>query len=139
AKERQRERFLKTAFNITPAEWDQVDILQGRVCFVCGRRPEGKRLATDHSHETGLFRGLLCNRCNALLGKIENNFKRYGLHKVPGLTVEHVLLRLRSYLSNPPAVQALGRQVFGYPGRIGTIAYSKWAKKRNSASIGTDK
>jgi hypothetical protein len=75
------------------------------------------------------------------LGKIENNFKRYGLHKIsPGMTVEHVLMRFLAYLSNPPAVKALGRRAIGYVGRIGTIEYRKWAKKKRSSDpIRTDK
>lgn len=131
AKERQRAKFLQIAFTLTPAEWETIFSHQRGVCFCCGRPQIGKRLATDHSHEDGLVRGLLCNKCNALLGKIENNFKRYGLHKIPGMTVIQALLRLGAYLTSPPATEALGRQVFGYPGRIGTKEYRKWAKKRS--------
>jgi hypothetical protein len=130
ASEKKRAAHLKQAFDITPIEWDKVSSFQGGVCFCCRRKPIGKRLSTDHNHTSGLFRGLLCHACNALLGKIENNFKRYGLHKVPGLTVEGVLIALHAYLSDPPAVEALQRQVFGYPGKIGTQAYRKWVKKR---------
>ena len=129
SKERQRARFLQVAFNITPAEWEVIFTYQQGVCFCCGRPSVGKRLATDHSHDTGLLRGLLCAPCNALLGKIENAFKRYGLHKA-NVSVIVSLTRLAAYLKSPPATQALGREVFGYPGKIGTIAYRKWAKKK---------
>ena len=128
--EKARAKRLWIAFQLTVNEWDTIDVYQEKVCFVCRQRPPGKRLATDHSHEDGLVRGLLCQRCNALLGKLENAFKRYGLHKVPGLTVLQVLLRLGKYLMNPPAVAALGRSVYGYPGKIGTKDFRKWAKKR---------
>lgn len=129
ASEKRRTTHLKQAFGLLPLEWECVFAYQKGVCFVCGQPSVGKRLATEHSHDSGLFRGLLCARCNPLLGKIENNFKRYGLHKVPGLTVQCVLLKLAAYLTDPPAVKALGRQVFGYPGKIGTKAYRKWVKK----------
>lgn len=33
----------------------------------------------DHDHSTGAVRGVLHNGCNALLGKVENNYKRYGV------------------------------------------------------------
>lgn len=33
----------------------------------------------DHDHATGAVRGVLHNGCNALLGKLENNYKRYGV------------------------------------------------------------
>ncbi len=127
--EKRREKHLNQAFGITSSEWEIILLHQNEVCFVCKRKSVGKRLATDHCHDTGLLRGLLCNRCNALLGKIENNFKRYGLHKISGMTVIVVLLAFAAYLQSPPATKALGRQVFGYPGKIGTIAYRKWIKK----------
>ena len=128
--EKKRASYLKQAFDISPLDWDKVLSFQGGLCFCCRRKPVGKRLCTEHDHASGLFRGLLCHACNALLGKIENNFKRYGLHKVPGLTVEGLLLRFAAYLSHPPAVGALGRQVFGYPGKIGTEAYRQWVKRQ---------
>ena len=138
ASEKRRIAYLRQAFDVSPAEWEQVSDYQGGVCFVCGRKPVGRRLATDHSHDTGLFRGLLCNRCNALLGKIENNFKRFGLHNIPGMTVERALLAIASYLHSPPAVTALGREVFGYPGKIGTEAYRKWVKKNNATILASN-
>jgi len=128
ASEKRRETFLRQAFNITPFEWSKIWLHQGGVCFVCGSKPI-KQLATDHSHDTGLLRGLLCSRCNALLGKIENNFKRFGLHKIPGMTVIKALRAFIAYLESPPATEALGRQIYGYPGKMGTIAYRKWVKK----------
>jgi hypothetical protein len=128
-KERQRAKFLSIAFNITPSEWDIIHAHQNGVCFVCGKPQRGKRLATDHCHTTGLLRGLLCNRCNAWLGKIENNFKRYGLHKT-GLTIRIALLAVAAYLEHPPATVALGRAIIGYPGKIGTKQFRKWAKKK---------
>lgn len=51
------------------------------LCEICGK-PErltnyksGKlcRLAVDHDHNTGRFRGLLCRRCNGLLEWYESN------------------------------------------------------------------
>lgn len=39
-------------------------------CNVCGKHQDAlkKALSADHDHVTGLFRGLLCFRCNAVLG-----------------------------------------------------------------------
>ena len=36
----------------------------------------------DHDHSTGLIRGSLHRGCNSLLGKIENNYKRYGVRNL---------------------------------------------------------
>lgn len=59
---------------------------QRGVCAICRRPPSGtierdywsgetieKELVVDHDHQTGEVRGLLCVRCNNLLGRLENN------------------------------------------------------------------
>lgn len=119
---------------MTPEEWEIVYAFQQGVCYVCGEpqpptKKGAKRLATDHDHDTGEVRGLLCSRCNPVLGKLENAFKRYGLSKVQGLTLLRVIFRLHEYLESPPARRALGKTVIGYPGRVGTIAHRKWVRQ----------
>lgn len=37
----------------------------------------------DHDHGTGAVRAVLHRGCNALLGKVENNHKRYGIKNLP--------------------------------------------------------
>lgn len=39
-------------------------------CEICGSK---ERIHTDHSHDSNLFRGLLCNNCNTALGLIKEN------------------------------------------------------------------
>lgn len=53
---------------------------QGGNCALCGLpiRPTDPAVG-DHDHGTGQMRGVLHRSCNALLGNIENNRKRYGL------------------------------------------------------------
>ena len=54
---------------------------QGGVCAICkqpethidSRTQKAISLAIDHCHETGKIRGLLCRRCNQLLGRLEQN------------------------------------------------------------------
>jgi len=46
---------------------------QGNICGIC--KEDGKRLVIDHNHKTNQARGLLCYRCNNLVGFIENNPK----------------------------------------------------------------
>lgn len=52
---------------------------QGGLCAVCGAEESALRfgkttsLAVDHDHETGVVRGLLCGKCNAALGMMDDN------------------------------------------------------------------
>lgn len=45
-------------------------ITSSDVCEICFKKC---CLNIDHDHKTGLVRGLLCNRCNYILGIIDNN------------------------------------------------------------------
>lgn len=67
-----RKQRLKSAFNISPEQYDEMFNQQQGTCAIC-EKPErtGKRLAVDHHHHTGQIRGLLCLRCNITLGFIE--------------------------------------------------------------------
>ncbi len=56
---------------------ERVGAVQGGRCALCSL-PLSKPCA-DHDHSTGAMRGVLHNGCNALLGKLENNYKRYGV------------------------------------------------------------
>lgn len=118
-------------YKLSIEEYDRLHAHQDGKCYICGQ-PEpvkGRRLSVDHNHETGEIRGLLCSRCNPILGKIERAFKRYGLHKVPGLTVVQFLLRTALYAREHPVVEALGRRHFGYVGRVGTKAHRARIRK----------
>jgi len=101
-KEAARAARLRTIFNITPDEYDLILEYQGGVCAICKRPPKpGKRLAVDHDHQTGYVRGLLCYPCNK---------------RVLGARTAAVLIATAAYVSNPPAREALGRDVVA-PGR----------------------
>lgn len=56
---------------------ERLAIQQGGRCAVC-QLPLTKPVL-DHDHVTGAVRAVLHNGCNALLGKVENNHKRYGV------------------------------------------------------------
>lgn len=122
SKERAWAKRLWDNYKLTIEQWQAIFTFQGGVCYVC-QQPEpvkGRRLSVDHEHDTGLIRGLLCSRCNPIIGKLENAYKRYGLGKVVGLTVKTLATRIASYLWESPASKALGMGHFGYTGRTGT-------------------
>jgi len=47
------------------------------VCELTGQKTDFKDTVLDHDHDTQAVRGVLHRQSNAMLGKIENNFKRY--------------------------------------------------------------
>jgi hypothetical protein len=78
---RKRVSHTWRAYGIDAEKYHQMHDAQGGVCAICGR-PETaidkkngrtRRLAIDHDHATGKVRGLLCTRCNAVLGYAQDN------------------------------------------------------------------
>lgn len=57
-----------------PVDFDRIYQTQKGACAVCHRHSSEfkRRLAVDHDHRTGVFRGLLCDRCNMYAGVLEN-------------------------------------------------------------------
>jgi len=59
---------MKT-YGITLGEYNRILIAQGNVCAICKSSYNGKKkFFVDHNHVTGKVRGLLCHKCNILLG-----------------------------------------------------------------------
>lgn len=52
---------------------------QGGKCALCGCACSPAQAVLDHCHKDGFIRGVLHRGCNSLLGKIENNHRRYGV------------------------------------------------------------
>lgn len=123
-------------FKLTPEQWEIIYCYQNKVCYVCGQPNHriGQRLAVDHAHSDGLIRGLLCAKCNVLLGKMENAFVRLGMHKIPGMNLVAIAEKLSHYLKDPPATKALGIAVYGYAGRVGTKKHRKLLKRERKAN-----
>lgn len=53
---------------ITRAQYNQAMARQQGLCCICEVEPA---TALDHCHVSGKFRGILCNRCNLLIGWME--------------------------------------------------------------------
>lgn len=72
-------RWLQAAaakrYGTTIEEIDRLTEEQEGRCAICGGPPTGNhgRLAMDHNHETGLFRGLICGHCNNGLGMFKDS------------------------------------------------------------------
>lgn len=129
AQERARAKRLMDNYRLTVAQWDTVYTFQNGLCPGCGQPSVKKRPDTDHDHEDGLFRGLLCSKCNPILGKFENAYVRTGHSKAGIVTKAQLLLNLAHYLLDPPATKALGEKHYGYRGRIGTKNHRKMLKR----------
>ena len=108
---RDRDRRFRRKYGISLEEYERMHEEQGGVCAICqqpqsrprkkpgkAHRPPAPRLATDHDHETGVVRGLLCSNCN---------------HKLIGRWKDPVVLRAAAdYLErgNARAVQERAQQ-----------------------------
>ena len=60
----------------TDADYDRLLQEQAGHCALCPQTPATSkrgRLSVDHDHKTNKVRGLLCQRCNAALGKLGDN------------------------------------------------------------------
>jgi len=63
-------RLKKTG--VTDEQYQAKLEAQKGLCAICYNTCS-KQLAADHNHTTGLFRGLLCNRCNRALGYFQDD------------------------------------------------------------------
>lgn len=71
-RQRELKNDLKKNYGISLEQYQTMLDAQGGVCGICGQ-PRGKRrrLSVDHNHKTGEVRGLLCDRCNPALERLE--------------------------------------------------------------------
>ena len=81
-KEYNRRRKLKHKYGITLEQHKQMYIKQDGCCAICNILVEYSKTHTDHDHQTGKVRGILCARCNLDLRVVEdkifiNKTKRY--------------------------------------------------------------
>jgi hypothetical protein len=56
-------------YNITKEDYDSMLELQDNRCAICNEKFKPfKEPSIDHNHETKKIRGLLCNKCNFMIG-----------------------------------------------------------------------
>jgi hypothetical protein len=71
-----RNKEYRRLYGITLADYDEMFAAQDGVCATCGSPDPGVKhdhLHVDHCHETGRVRGLLCRRCNSVIGYVHDN------------------------------------------------------------------
>ena len=75
-----RHRHKLKTYGLTIKDFEDLLIKQNHQCAIC-RRPETaklngktKRLSVDHCHETNQVRGLLCSRCNFVIGQMTDDW-----------------------------------------------------------------
>ena len=67
-----RSRLARQGWSLD--EYARVFEAQDGLCAIC-RETDARfpQLMADHDHATGLHRGLLCSRCNLVLGNVEDS------------------------------------------------------------------
>lgn len=75
-----RRADFSRSFGISIEKYEELLVVQGGKCWVCrqaesalSNRGKVRRLSIDHCHTTGRIRGLLCYRCNYVLGLIKDD------------------------------------------------------------------
>lgn len=70
-----RKHHLLRSFGLTPEAYNAMFTAQDGCCKICQRhQSEFKRpLSVDHDHATGKVRALLCDCCNNMLGKAQDD------------------------------------------------------------------
>jgi methylphosphotriester-DNA--protein-cysteine methyltransferase len=66
---------LKRKYGISAKNYEEMRQSQNNSCAIC-KEPHTdltKSMAVDHCHSTGKIRGLLCTRCNLMLGQARDN------------------------------------------------------------------
>jgi hypothetical protein len=80
-KDRVWESKLKSHYNLTLTDYNELLDSQNGACAICGLEPTSRRLAVDHDHACcpgekscgKCVRGLLCTNCNLGIGAAQDN------------------------------------------------------------------
>jgi len=70
-----RDRLLRKAYGLSVDQWNIMFDAQGSCCAICkSATSEGKAdWHTDHCHSSGKVRGILCRKCNIMLGYLNDD------------------------------------------------------------------
>lgn len=94
SKEYIRDYQLKKNYGISLETYNRLYEIQSGLCMICmlpeTRKVKGTqcKLSVDHCHVSKRLRGLICSKCNGMLGLLE----------IPGIPVPEKLKRIDAYL-----------------------------------------
>jgi hypothetical protein len=80
-KEKNREVYYKKRYGITLMQYNQLLTIQNNTCAICKiaeteiKHGRNTYFAVDHCHISGKVRGLLCYKCNSLLGFVNDKIE----------------------------------------------------------------
>lgn len=84
-----------------PALRDRIVAEQNGLCWICEVELSQVKACLDHDHDTGRIRGVLCQNCNGIEGKVRNLANR-GKR---GRTRYEFISKILSYWNHNSAVQ----------------------------------
>lgn len=68
----ERKYYLQKVYGITQHDYDRMLRIQNDCCAICTKR---LKLFIDHDHSSNVIRGLLCNKCNSLIGYADEDVR----------------------------------------------------------------
>jgi len=71
-----RKSQLRKKYSMSMEDYESLFKMQNGKCAICGHPPNRRRLGVDHDHNTGAIRGLLCSKCNAGIGSLDDDPQR---------------------------------------------------------------
>ena len=82
-------------FKDIPVIRNKMILDQNGLCLLCEHELDNPSL--DHSHTSGMVRGVLCRGCNAFLGKLENSMK---INRITEDKLINILKNIPGYRAN---------------------------------------
>ncbi len=70
-----RQKWLRR-YGLSEDQYAEMVSAQGGLCAICKTSsggPNGRSLAVDHCHDTGVIRGALCWNCNSAIGHLRDD------------------------------------------------------------------
>lgn len=84
-------REVEYTLGVSHVDWAEMYYHQEGRCPICHQPPPETEFVTDHDHNTGIVRGLLCHRCNTIVGRYEKERKIGRKHHLLVPQIEHYL------------------------------------------------